>query len=116
MLSREALLFLHTVIHVVLHRRECKWTLVEEKMRTVHSRVNVHNLATTSVPFTLTTLHVPNLGLTHTKRITMYSFVPWVVRFWPTLSRTATLRTFRFEPVSKVNDRVQTLLKYKIIM
>ncbi len=43
-------------------------TLVEDKC--VYSRVNVHILASTSVPFTLTTVHVPNfsnLALTDTK-------------------------------------------------
>jgi hypothetical protein len=29
-------------------------------------------LASTSVPFTLTTVQVPNLALTHKKRITVY--------------------------------------------
>ncbi len=33
--------------------------------------MNVHILASTSVPFTLTTVQVPNLSLTHTKRITV---------------------------------------------
>jgi hypothetical protein len=32
----------------------------------------VHILVLTSVPFTLTTVPVPNLALTHTKRITVY--------------------------------------------
>ncbi len=40
-------------------------------MKYVDSRVNVHNLASKSVPFTLTTVQVPNLALTHTKRITV---------------------------------------------
>jgi hypothetical protein len=31
------------------------------KIKCVDSRVNVHNLASTSVPFTLTTVQVPNL-------------------------------------------------------
>ncbi len=33
--------------------------------------MNVNILASTSVPFTLTTVQVPNLALTHTKRITV---------------------------------------------
>jgi hypothetical protein len=41
------------------------------KIKCVDSRVNVHTLATTSVPFTLTMVQVPNLALTHTKRITV---------------------------------------------
>ncbi len=41
------------------------------KIKCVGSRVNVHSLASTSVPFTLTTVQVPNLELTHTKRITV---------------------------------------------
>ncbi len=40
------------------------------KIKYVDSRVNVHILASTSVSFTLTTVQVPNLALTHTKRIT----------------------------------------------
>jgi hypothetical protein len=48
-------------------------TLAENKMRTVHSRVNVHNLASTSVPFPLTTVQVPNFAQTHTKRNTVYA-------------------------------------------
>ncbi len=43
-------------------------TLVEIKC--VDSSVNVHILAPTSVPFTLSTVRVPNLALTHTKLIT----------------------------------------------
>ncbi len=42
------------------------------KIKCVDSRVNVHILASASVPFTLTTVQVPNLALTHTKRITVY--------------------------------------------
>ncbi len=34
--------------------------------------MNVHNLASTSVPFTLTTVQVPNLALTHKKWITVH--------------------------------------------
>ncbi len=41
------------------------------KIKCVDSRVNVHILASTSVPFTLSTVQVPNLALTHTKRITV---------------------------------------------
>ncbi len=41
------------------------------KIKCVDSRVNVHILASTSVPFTLTTVQVPNLALTHKKRITV---------------------------------------------
>jgi hypothetical protein len=43
------------------------------KIKCVDSRVNVHILASTSVSFTLTTVQAPNLALTHTKRITVYS-------------------------------------------
>jgi hypothetical protein len=39
------------------------------KIKCVDSRVNVHTLSSTSVPFTLTTVQVPNLALTHTKRL-----------------------------------------------
>ncbi len=42
------------------------------KIKCVDSRVNVHILASTSEPFTLTTVQVPNLALTHKKRITVY--------------------------------------------
>jgi hypothetical protein len=42
------------------------------KIKCVDSRVSVHILASTIVPFTLTTVQVPNLALTHTKRITVY--------------------------------------------
>jgi hypothetical protein len=42
------------------------------KIKCADSRVHVHILASTSVPFTLTTVQVPNLALTHTKRITVY--------------------------------------------
>jgi hypothetical protein len=43
------------------------------KIKCVHSKVNVHNLASTGVPFTLTTVQVPNLALTHKKGITVYN-------------------------------------------
>jgi hypothetical protein len=42
------------------------------KIKCGESRVNVHILATTSISFTRTTVQVPNLALTHTKRITVY--------------------------------------------
>jgi hypothetical protein len=42
------------------------------KIKCVDSRVKRHIVASTSVPFTLTTVEVPNLALTHTKRITVY--------------------------------------------
>jgi hypothetical protein len=42
------------------------------KIRCVDSRAKVHILASTSVPFTLTMVQVPNLALTHTKRITVW--------------------------------------------
>ncbi len=42
------------------------------KIKSVDSRVNVNILASTSVPFTLSTVQVPNLALTHKKRITVY--------------------------------------------
>jgi hypothetical protein len=37
------------------------------KIKCVDSRVNVHLLASRSVPFTLTTIQAPNLALTHKK-------------------------------------------------
>ncbi len=42
------------------------------KIKCVDSRVNVQILSSKSVQFTLTTVQVPNLALTHTKRITVY--------------------------------------------
>ncbi len=41
------------------------------KIKCVDSRMNVHISASTSVPFTLTTVQVTNLALTHTKGITV---------------------------------------------
>jgi hypothetical protein len=43
------------------------------KIKCVDSKVNVHSLASKNVPFTLTTVQVPNLAQTHTKRITVYA-------------------------------------------
>ncbi len=45
-------------------------TLVEDKMR--RFKGELLSLASTSVPFTFTTMQVPNLALTHAKRITVY--------------------------------------------
>jgi hypothetical protein len=42
------------------------------KIKCVDLRANVHILASTTVPFTLTTVQMPNLALTHTKRITVW--------------------------------------------
>ncbi len=42
------------------------------KIKSVDSRENMHIFAATSVAFTLSTVQVPNLVLTHTKRITVY--------------------------------------------
>jgi hypothetical protein len=43
------------------------------KIKCVDSRVNVHILASASVTFTLTTVQVPILALTHKKRITVHA-------------------------------------------
>jgi hypothetical protein len=43
------------------------------KIKCVDSRINVHILDSTGVLFTLTTVQVPKIALTHTKRITVYS-------------------------------------------
>jgi hypothetical protein len=50
-----------------LHRHVC-----ESIDKCVDSRANVHISASTSVPFTLTMVQVPNLALTPMKRITVY--------------------------------------------
>ncbi len=42
------------------------------KIKCVDSRLNVHILASESVPFILKTVQVPNLALTHTKQITVF--------------------------------------------
>jgi hypothetical protein len=42
------------------------------KLKCAHSPLNLRILSATSVPFTLTTVQVPNLELTHTKRITAW--------------------------------------------
>jgi hypothetical protein len=52
-------------------------TLIEDKC--VDSRLNVHILSSTRDPFTLTTVQVPNLALTHTKRITVYEGEGWEI-------------------------------------
>ncbi len=46
---------------------------MEHKLKTkcVDSRGNSHDLASTGVPFTLTTVQVPNLALTYKKGITV---------------------------------------------
>ncbi len=49
------------------------------KIKCVDSRVNVHILASTSVPVILTTAQVPNLPLTHKKWITVYALYEWDV-------------------------------------
>ncbi len=41
------------------------------KLKCAHSPLNPRVLSSTSVPFTLTTVQVPNLALTHTKQITV---------------------------------------------
>jgi hypothetical protein len=45
------------------------------KLKCSHSPLNQRILSSTSVPFTLTTVQVSNLALTHTKRFTVYAFV-----------------------------------------
>ena len=45
------------------------------KIKCLDSRVSVHILASTIVPFTLTTVQVPNLALTHMKRITVWVYI-----------------------------------------
>ncbi len=44
------------------------------KIKCVHSRVKVDNLASTRVPFTLTTVEVPNVALTHKKWIIVWGW------------------------------------------
>ncbi len=41
------------------------------KLKCAHSLLKLRILSSTSVPFALTTVRVPNLALTHTKRITV---------------------------------------------
>jgi hypothetical protein len=48
-------------------------TLVEAKICT---SLNLRILSLTSVPFTLTTVQVPNFALTHTKRIAVNKWLP----------------------------------------
>jgi hypothetical protein len=43
------------------------------KTKFLDSRVNVHILASISVPFTLATVQVPNLELSQAKRITVWT-------------------------------------------
>ncbi len=45
------------------------------KIKCVDLRANVHILASTSVPFTFTTVQVPNLALTHMKQITVWGLI-----------------------------------------
>ena len=45
------------------------------KRKCSHSALNLRILSSTSVPFTLTTVQVLNLALTHKKRITVYIFI-----------------------------------------
>jgi hypothetical protein len=42
------------------------------KLNCAYSPLNLRILSTTSVPFTLTTVQVPNLALIHKKRITVW--------------------------------------------
>jgi hypothetical protein len=42
-------------------------------VHTAHSPLNLHILSSTSVPFTLTMMQVPNLALTHTNQITVHA-------------------------------------------
>ncbi len=42
------------------------------KIKSVDSRMKMHILAAKNVPFKLSTVQVPNLALTHKKRITVY--------------------------------------------
>jgi hypothetical protein len=43
------------------------------KLNCAHSPLNIRILSSTCVPFTLTTVQVPNLALTPKKRITVYT-------------------------------------------
>ncbi len=49
------------------------------KIKCVDSRVNVHNLASTGVPFALTTVQVPNLALTHNSFKEVFRYRQWEV-------------------------------------
>ena len=55
------------------------------KIKYVDSRVNVNIFASTSVPFILTTVQVPNLALTHKKWITVYALQTWWSKVYLTL-------------------------------
>jgi hypothetical protein len=56
-------------------------TLVEDKMYTF-ALETTHFLSSTSVPFTLTMVQVPNLALTHMKRITVCAELNKQNIFW----------------------------------
>ncbi len=51
------------------------WVLMRHllKLKCAHSPLNLRILSSTSVPFILTTVQVPNLALTYRKRITVYT-------------------------------------------
>ncbi len=51
------------------------------KLNCAHSPLNLRVLSSTIVPFTLTTVQLPNLALTHTKRITVYQW-GWRLECW----------------------------------
>ncbi len=54
-------------------------TLVEDKVRRFKGECAQFSLNKCSVPFTLTTVQVPYLALSHTKRITVQSVYPIVL-------------------------------------
>ncbi len=49
------------------------------KIKCVDSRVNVNIFASTSVPFILTTVQVPNSALTHKKRIAVLAALALII-------------------------------------
>ncbi len=49
------------------------------KIKCVDSMVNVHILDSTSIPFTLMTVQVPNIALTHTKLITVWHIILFTI-------------------------------------
>ncbi len=51
-------------------------TLVEATVKCAHSPLNLRIFSSISVTFTLTTVQVPNLVLTHMKRITVQCLPP----------------------------------------
>jgi hypothetical protein len=85
------------------------------KINCAHSPLNLRILSLTCVPFTLTTVQMPNIALTHKKQITVLEERSWRVetQFWKKRQRQSSVGIYIYYNLSQARLKVSQVLKQK---